>query len=100
MLGIFNAETNQFWRMVNALIGWAAGGPVEPRLERFLDYFAVAFILVVALVGIVVFDEIVKYAREESRRRQQVDWRRRVQERNQRLSPRHIRNSGDEHAEQ
>ena len=44
---------------------WVAGGPVEPRLERLLDYFAVAAVLVVALVVVIVFDEIVKYAREE-----------------------------------
>ena len=65
MLGSFNAEIDQFWRLVNALIEGVAGGPVDPRLERFLDYFAVASVLVVALVVVVVFDEIVKYAREE-----------------------------------
>ena len=99
MLGSFNAEIDKFWRLVNALIEGVAGGPVEPRLERFLDYFAVASVLVVALVVVVVFDEIVKYAREESRRRQQEDWRQRVQERNHRIS-RQTRKFEDEHAEQ
>ena len=98
MLGSFNAEIVQFWHLVNALIEWLAGGPVEPRLERLLDYFAVASVLVVALVVVIVFDEIVKYAREEFRRRQQEDWRQRVQERNQRISWQ-TRKSG-EHAEQ
>ena len=98
MFGSFNAEIDQFWRLLNALIEWVAGGPVEPRMERLLDYFAVAAVFVVALVVVIVFDEIVKYAREESRRRQQEDWRQRVQERNQRIS-RRTRKSGVEHAE-
>lgn len=92
-------EAAEFWHTVDAPVRWIFGSAIEPRFDRPLGYLEFGFVFVLALLAIVIRDEVVRHWREQLRRRQQEDWRRQMQQRNRRTPPKQRKNSEDGHVE-
>ena len=84
MIAWLDALSSRFWQSVDAPIHWIEGGPIDPVIERPLEYLELIFlVLVIATVFIIAWDVARSHARQ--RRNLQNQWQQRLRERKRRL---------------